>query len=177
MIRSNQARLFAENFDARLAAIVIWPDCPLFEKKQQGAVLAPQNLRYPFRGMFQQASFHVVWNPTIERWKLGIAISTSCLRQNQDMYHLSYRCVVNTPVHAKVVWQLVSNRQASQPAKTAKPRITASSKKTANQLFRLTFWQRFHISRKYLKHQTLEKTSRAIQPVFLHRMSMRVLLP
>ena len=34
MIRSNRARLFAENFDARLAGIVVWPDCPLIEKVQ-----------------------------------------------------------------------------------------------------------------------------------------------
>ena len=32
MIRSKRARLFAENFGARLAGIVIWPDDPLFEK-------------------------------------------------------------------------------------------------------------------------------------------------
>ena len=31
-----RARLFAENFDARLAGIVIWSDCPLFEKKSSG---------------------------------------------------------------------------------------------------------------------------------------------
>ena len=30
------ARLFAENFDARLAGIVIWPDDPLFEKNARG---------------------------------------------------------------------------------------------------------------------------------------------
>ena len=36
MIRSNTARLFAENFDARLAGIVILPDCPLFETSQGG---------------------------------------------------------------------------------------------------------------------------------------------
>ena len=36
MFRSNTARLFAENFDARLAGIVIWPDCPLFEEKKKG---------------------------------------------------------------------------------------------------------------------------------------------
>ena len=33
MIRSKRARLFAENFGARLAGIVIWPDDQLFEKK------------------------------------------------------------------------------------------------------------------------------------------------
>ena len=31
-----RARLFAQNFDARLAGIVIWLDCPLFEKKSRG---------------------------------------------------------------------------------------------------------------------------------------------
>jgi len=36
MIRSNTAHLVAENFDARLAGIVIWLDCPLFEEKKQG---------------------------------------------------------------------------------------------------------------------------------------------
>ena len=36
MMWSNRAHLFAENFDARLAGIVIWPDCPLFEKKSRG---------------------------------------------------------------------------------------------------------------------------------------------
>ena len=34
MIRSNTARLFVENFGARLAGIVIWPDCPFFEKQK-----------------------------------------------------------------------------------------------------------------------------------------------
>ena len=37
MIRGKRARLFVENFGARLAGIVIWPDCPLFEKKSRGA--------------------------------------------------------------------------------------------------------------------------------------------
>jgi hypothetical protein len=37
IIRSNTARLFAENSGARLAGIVIWPDDPLFEKKSKGA--------------------------------------------------------------------------------------------------------------------------------------------
>ena len=36
MIRINTARLFAENCDARLAGIVIWPDDPLFEKNSPG---------------------------------------------------------------------------------------------------------------------------------------------
>ena len=37
MIRSKRARLFVENFGARLAGIVIWSDCPLFEKMSRGA--------------------------------------------------------------------------------------------------------------------------------------------
>ena len=37
MIRSNTARLFVENSDARLAGIVIWTDCPLFENLTRGA--------------------------------------------------------------------------------------------------------------------------------------------
>jgi len=36
MIRSNPARLLTQNFDARLAGIVMWTDCPLFDKKSRG---------------------------------------------------------------------------------------------------------------------------------------------
>ena len=43
MIRSKRARLFAENFGARLAGIVIWPDYPLFEKKVQGSLKSTKN--------------------------------------------------------------------------------------------------------------------------------------
>ena len=32
------ARLFAQNFDARLAGIVIWPECPLFRFFYQGSL-------------------------------------------------------------------------------------------------------------------------------------------
>ena len=35
MIR-NKSGLFAQNFDARLAGLVIWPDCPLFDNKNPG---------------------------------------------------------------------------------------------------------------------------------------------
>ena len=43
MTGSKRARLFAENFGARLAGIVIWPDDPLFEKKVQWNLKSTKN--------------------------------------------------------------------------------------------------------------------------------------
>ena len=43
-------------------------------------------------------------------------------------------------------------------------------------MFRLTFWPRFYNSGNYIRNQTLGEASRAMQHVFVHTISMHVLL-
>ena len=71
MVCSFIARHFAENFDARLAGIVIWSDCPLFEKKNQEGLKSMKidelhNIRaQKIRGaIFKKKQNDMWWNDT-----------------------------------------------------------------------------------------------------------------
>ena len=55
-----RARLFAQNFGARLAGIVIWSDCPLFQKMSRGAQIDKKWLNWQYTCSKPGAAFSEV---------------------------------------------------------------------------------------------------------------------